>query len=319
MANSDKIRSMKILVTGGAGFIASHIVDAYIVDGHELVIMDDLSTGKKEFINPKARFYQVDIRNREEIETIIEKEKPHVINHHAAQISVRESVADPINDAQINILGFLNLLEAGRKNGLKKIILASSGGVVYGESSIIPTPESYTPLTPQSPYGITKLASEYYLNYFYQSFKIPFIALRYGNVYGPRQNPHGEAGVVAIFTLKLLIGETPIINGDGKQTRDYVYVGDVVEANRKALISDKTGAFNIGTSEETDVEEIFNTLKRLTGSNLEAKYGPAKAGEQKRCCLDCKLAAKILNWQVKTTFEEGLHQTVEYFKKYEKS
>lgn len=310
---------MKILVTGGAGFIASHIVDAYISDGHEVVVLDDLSTGKKEFVNSKARFYQVDIRSREEIETIIKKEKPDVINHHAAQISVRNSVEDPRNDLEVNLIGLLNLLESAKKTGLKKFIFASSGGVVYGEANILPTPESYTPLTPQSPYGVTKLASEYYLNYFYQSFKIPFIALRYGNVYGPRQNPHGEAGVVAIFTMKLLKGETPIINGDGKQTRDYVYVGDIVEANRKALISDKIGAYNIGTSKETDVIEIFDILQKLTGSNLEPKHGPAKSGEQQRSCLDSTMAKNLMDWQAKTGLAKGLKQTVAYFKKYGKS
>lgn len=306
---------MRILVTGGAGFIASQIVDAYIAGGHEVVIIDDLSTGKENFISSKAKFYKADIRNKIEIDEIFSKEKPEVLNHHAAQISVRESVADPVNDAQINILGLLNLLEAGRKNGLKKVIFASSGGVVYGESGKYPTPENYLPLNPLSPYGVSKLTSEYFLNYYHDTYGINYLALRYGNVYGPRQNPHGEAGVVAIFMLKLLKGETPIINGDGLQTRDYVYVGDVVEANRKALITDKIGAFNIGTGKETNVVEIYDNLKYVIGTDIPAKHGLAKSGEQKRSCLDVDLALEILGWKAKVVLKDGLKKTVEYFQK----
>lgn len=306
---------MRILVTGGAGFIASHIVDAYITGGHEAVIIDDLSTGRENFINPKAKFYKADIRNKEEIDEIVSKEKPEVLNHHAAQISVRESVADPVKDAQINIVGLLNLLEAGRKYGLKKVIFASSGGAVYGESGKYPTPEDYLPLMPLSPYGVSKLTSEYFLNYYHDTYGIDYLALRYGNVYGPRQNPHGEAGVVAIFTLKLLNGEIPIINGDGLQTRDYVYVGDVVSANEKALISSEIGAFNIGTGKETNVVEIYDNLKNVIGADILAKHGPAKSGEQKRSCLDIRLAAEKIGWKAKINLDEGLEKTIEYFRK----
>lgn len=305
---------MRIIVTGGAGFIASHIADAYINDGHDVIILDNLSTGKKNFINKKARFYQVDIRNREEINTIVQKEKPDVINHHAAQISVRDSVGDPMNDLEINLNGILNLLEASKKSGLKKFIFASSGGVVYGESDVIPTPEDYAPLRPQSPYGVTKLASEYYLNFYQETYGIPFIALRYSNVYGPRQNPHGEAGVVAIFTLRLLKHEEAVINGDGLQTRDYVYVEDVVEANRKALQSPIIGTFNIGTGKETNVIEIFNHIRGLAVQNIEATHGRAKAGEQKRSCLDNGLAFRKLDWKPRFSLIQGLKETVEYFK-----
>ncbi|MBI5451872.1 NAD-dependent epimerase/dehydratase family protein [Candidatus Gottesmanbacteria bacterium] len=305
---------MKILVTGGAGFIASHIVDAYINLGHDVVIVDNLSSGRREFINKKAKFYQADIRDRDKIKDIFTKERPEVLNHHAAQISVRESVLDPINDAEINILGLLNLLEAGRKNGVKKIIFASSGGVVYGEAKQIPTHEDYNPLQPLSPYGVSKLASEYYLNFYYTTYGIQYFALRYSNVYGPRQNPHGEAGVVAIFSLKLLNGEIPIINGDGKQTRDYVYVGDVVEANKIALTSSEGGVFNIGTGIETNVLEIYQNIKEITGSSVSAKHGPAKSGEQKRSCLDSRLAAEKLDWKAKINLDEGLKKTIEYFK-----
>ncbi len=306
---------MKIVVTGGAGFIASHIVDAYIADGHEVVVLDNLSSGKREFVSPKARFYEVDIRNKKEIETILKKEKPDVINHHAAQISVRESVATPIFDLEVNLIGLLNLLEVSTQIAIKKLIFASSGGVVYGNADLLPTPETYTPLKPQSPYGITKLTSEYYLNYFYQSFRIPFVALRYANVYGPRQNPHGEAGVVAIFTLKLLKNEIPTINGDGMQTRDYIYVGDVVEANRQALQTSEIGGFNIGTGKESNVIEIFENIKKLIGSKVLAKHGPAKIGEQQRSCLDSLLAEEKLGWEAKINLDEGLRKTIEYFRK----
>ncbi len=305
---------MRILVTGGAGFIASHIVDGYINLGHKVIIVDNLSSGRKDFVNKKAVFYKADIRDKLAIEHIINKENPDIINHHAAQISVRISAEDPLLDAEINILGLLNLLEASRKRGVKKIIFASSGGVVYGEAKKLPTPEDYQPLMPLSPYGITKLASEYYLHFYYQTYKIPYIALRYSNVYGPRQNPHGEAGVVAIFTKKLLSSETPVINGDGKQTRDYIYIRDVVAANKRALEVDSVGAFNIGTGIETDVLTLFNKLQEIIGSKITACHGPARPGEQRRSCLDTTFAKNILGWQAKISLSDGLKKTVEYFK-----
>jgi len=310
---------MKILVTGGAGFIGSNIVDAYIKSGHTVVVVDNLSTGKKSFINKKAAFYKADIRDANELVKIFETEKPEVLNHHAAQISVRNSVENPNNDAEINILGLLNLLQAGIKNNLKKVIFASSGGVVYGEASRLPTPENYTPLIPLSPYGITKLSSEYYLHFYYMSCNIPYIALRYSNVYGPRQNPHGEAGVVAIFSKKLLNEETSIINGDGLQMRDYIYVGDVVSANIKALSYSSYGCFNIGTGRETSVVEIFEMLRKLNGKDIFAKHGPAKKGEQKRSCLETKLAEKLLGWKTITSLKTGLDKTLDYFRNEEKT
>ncbi len=306
---------MKIVITGGAGFIASHIADAYIKLGHEVVIIDNLSTGKKEYINKKAVFYQTDITDRGEIEKIINKEKPEVINHHAAQINVRNSVDNPFFDAQVNIIGLLNLIEPARMHRLKKIIFASSGGVVYGEADTIPTKEKYVPLLPLSPYGITKLASELYLNFYHQTYRIPFIALRYANVYGPRQNPHGEAGVVAIFINKFLNNESPVINGDGKQTRDYVYIDDVVKANILALTSLQSGSFNIGTGKETNVIQIYQKIKKIIKSRIIAKHGPAKAGEQKRSCLDCSLAKKKLGWRPEISLNIGLIRTIEYFRK----
>lgn len=305
---------MKILVTGGAGFIASHIVDAYIGLGHDVVVFDNLSTGRIEFINKKAKFYQLDITDRKAVKKVLGKEKPVVINHHAAQISVRNSVDDPVNDCQINLVGLLNLLEEGRVNGLKKIITASSGGVVYGEAEVIPTPENYVPLKPLSPYGVSKLASEYYLYFYHRIYGIPYVALRYSNVFGPRQNPHGEAGVVAIFSQKLLNQEIPVINGDGRQTRDYVFVEDVVVANVSALKIDATGEYNIGTSRETDVNQLFKLIKSAVGTHILATHGKPKAGEQKRSCLNNSKAKKYLKWLPRYTLEQGLAKTVEYFK-----
>lgn len=305
---------MKIIVTGGAGFIASHVVDSYIDKRHQVFIIDNLSTGKRENLNPKAKFFEVDIRDKEKISDIFNHVKPDLLNHHAAQLDVRKSVADPVYDAQLNILGLLNLLEAGKVSGVKKVIFASSGGVVYGDAKIIPTPENYHPLKPISPYGVSKLTSEYYLYYYYRSYGIPYIALRYANVYGPRQDPFGEAGVVAIFTQKLLKGEQPIINGDGKQTRDYVFVNDVVMANLVSLESDYVGELNIGTGIETDVNTIFKLLVKLTKSNAREKHGPAKIGEQKRSALNNSLAKKNLSWQPKFSLNEGMAQTVDFFR-----
>lgn len=307
---------MKILVTGGAGFIASHIADAYIKAGHTVAIVDDLSTGRREYINTNAKFYRADITDSKKIEEIIAKEKPLVINHHAAQMSVRRSVAEPQFDAKVNLLGLLNLLEAGIKYKLKKVIFASSGGVVYGESKVIPTPEDYVPLLPLSPYGVTKLASEYYLHYYQRTYGLSYLNLRYANIYGPRQNPHGEAGVVAIFSKKLLSGIEPVINGTGKQTRDYTFVSDVVDANLKALESDVIGSFNIGTGLETDVVTLYGFIRRAAGSKIQAKFGPLRPGEQLRSALKFTKAKKILNWQPKVSLEKGISKTVDYFRQF---
>ena len=309
---------MKIIVTGGAGFIGSHIVDAYVKKGHGVSIIDDLSSGKKEYINPGASFYRADINDKEEIDRIIDKEKPAVINHHAAQISVRNSVENPINDAMINILGFLNLLEAARRNGIKKIIFASSGGVVYGDAKIIPTSEAYMPLQPLSPYGITKLCTENYLHYYHKSYGISYTALRYSNIYGPRQNPHGEAGVVAIFSLKLLKGIRAVINGTGSQTRDYLYIADVVAANILALNPGIEGSFNIGTGIETSVNEVYGFIKNIVKSDIPAIHGPAKSGEQQRSCLDVSKARRNMGWKPEIKLFEGLQKTVNFFQNNEK-
>lgn len=302
------------MVTGGAGFIGSNVVDEYIRLGHQVVIIDDLSSGKKEYINKNATFYQADIQKRIEVEKIFQKEKPEVLNHHAAQMSVRKSVEDPLLDANINIIGLLNLLEESKKNKLKKVIFASSGGAIYGDAKKIPTAEEYEPKIPLSPYGIAKYSSELYLQYYFLNFTVPYIALRYSNVYGPRQNPDGEAGVVAIFAKKLLNNDKPVINGDGKQTRDYIYVEDVVKANVNALKKDFVGPVNVATSIETDVQSIFTMLSSINNSNIKPILGPSKKGEQKRSCLDIKKAKTVLEWSPEITVKEGLAQTINFFR-----
>lgn len=304
---------MKVLVTGGAGFIGSHIVDRFVQEGHEVVVADDLSTGKKKNINRAARFYKADILSPK-IKKILQKEKPDVISHHAAQMDVRRSVADPLFDAQVNILGFLNVLENAVRCGTKKLIFASSGGAVYGEQQIFPAPETH-PTHPVSPYGISKLSGEHYLHYYERAAGLNYVALRYANVYGPRQDPFGEAGVVAIFNQKILLNEQPIINGNGKQTRDYVFVEDVIEAHMAALEEGVRGIFNVGTGVETSVNQLFRHLVDITGSKAREVYGPEKRGEQLRSSLDYSKLKKVSDWEAKVPITEGLSKTVEYFRK----
>jgi UDP-glucose 4-epimerase len=308
---------VKIVVTGGAGFIASHIVDAYLEAGHEVHIVDDFSTGQKANVNSKATLHRVDIAENEAAQ-LIGQIKPDVLSHHAAQMDVRHSVADPTFDARVNILGFINLLEAAKNSGVKKVIFASSGGAVYGEQEVFPAAESH-PTHPASPYGVSKRAGELYLSYYHQAFGLPYIALRYANVYGPRQSTKGEAGVVAIFISQLLAEKPPTINGDGKQTRDYVFVGDVVKANVAALETSHLGGINIGTGRETDVVTLCRMLQQRADSKVEALYGPAKTGEQMRSCLDISLAARVLDWRPNIGLEEGLTQTLAYYREKELS
>ena len=267
-------------------------------------------------MNKKAYLFVADITDKNKVSQIFKQVKPDVVNHHAAQISVRNSVMDPQNDAKVNIIGIINILQAGVFNKIKKVIFASSGGVVYGDASQIPTKEDYTPKKPFSPYGITKLASELYLHYYHQTYGIPYVSLRYANIFGPRQNPHGEAGVVAIFSLKLLREKKAIINGDGKQTRDYVYVGDVVNANKQALESDQPGSFNISTGIETNVNQIYQAIASIIGTDQLPVHGSAKKGEQQRSCLDNTRAYRKLNWKPKTDLHQGLQRTVAFFRKY---
>ena len=309
---------MRILVTGGAGFIGSNIADEYLKQDHDVTVVDDFSTGKRENINSKARFFKIDI-GAEEIENIFEQGRFDTVSHHAAQIDVRKSVANPLFDAKVNILGSLNLLQNCVKYGVKNFIFASTGGAIYGEQVEFPAPESH-PTNPLSPYGAAKLAVEHYLLFYKQIYGLNPTILRYANVYGPRQDPHGEAGVVAIFTQKLLKGEQPVINGDGMQTRDFVYVGDVVKANVLALSqlpthdSQLPTVFNIGTGSEVTVKKLFKQLVEITGAKVEERQAPPKRGEQKRSVIDFTRARKKLGWLPQVSIEDGLRRTVDYFR-----
>jgi len=279
----------------------------------KIVIVDDLSNGRKENLPEEAKFYKCDIRDKK-LYSIFKEEKPDIVIHNAAQLSVRISVEDPLMDADINIMGGLNVIGACHRYNVDKIIFASSGGTVYGEQKYFPADEEH-PTNPVSPYGVAKLATENYLYYFYKTYGLKYISLRYANIYGPRQDPYGEAGVVAIFSSKILKGKNPTINGDGLQTRDYVYVGDAVDINLKAIESDFTGPLNVGTGRETTVVELFNILKEVSGKDdIEEIYGPAKEGEQRRSQLSYKLAKKALDWQPKVSIEKGLKLTYDWFK-----
>jgi len=303
---------MKIVVTGGAGFIGSHVVELYVSRGHEVLIVDSLVTGKRENLHPKARFFELDIRDAK-VADLIRSEKPDVINHHAAQMDVRKSVADPIFDAQVNILGTIELLKAARDAEVKKVLFVSSGGAVYGEQETFPAPEAH-PTWPVSPYGISKRSGELYAHFFQTEYGLKFVAFRYANVYGPRQDPHGEAGVVAIFSGRMLRGEPVTVNGDGKQTRDYVYVGDVARMSALALETDATGPVNVGTSIETDVNVLAAMIRDAAGSKSEITHGPAKGGEQRRSVVDVTRAAQVFGWRPEVSLREGLGRTVEFFR-----
>jgi UDP-glucose 4-epimerase len=302
----------RILVTGGAGFIGSHVAESLLAAGQEVAVVDNLSSGRREFVPAGARFFPYDIKDKDTYE-LIRQWRPQVLVHHAAQMSIRASVDDPVVEAQENILGSLNLFQAAAGAGVQKIIFASSGGALYGDEAPLPTRETYPP-RPECPYGVAKLAVEHYLHFYQREFGIVPISLRYANVYGPRQNGLGEAGVVAIFIEKFLAGQQPVINGDGLQTRDFVYVGDVVRANLLALNYPQAGAFNIGTAQETDIVAIYLRLKEITGSPLGPVHGPAKPGEQRRSALDCRLAQEVLGWQPLVSLTEGLSRTVAAFR-----
>jgi UDP-glucose 4-epimerase len=303
---------MKILVTGGAGFIASHVSDAYVEAGHEVVIVDNLSTGKTEFVHEKAKFIEADITDKETIQRIIREEKPEVINHHAAHIQVGYSVENPQFDAENNIIGLLNIMEIAKEVGVKKVIMAATGGAMYGNKQ---TPFDETMKEqPLSPYGISKRAGELYLNYYHELYGIPFVSLRYSNVYGPRQNAHGESGVVAIFSEMIMDGKSPIINGDGTHTRDYVYVGDVVKANLLALDTDFVGELNIGMTTEISTNEVFDVVVKELEVNIEKKYGPERPGEQVTSSLNCQKAKEVLGWEPEVEFEEGVEKVAAWYK-----
>ena len=304
---------MKILITGGAGFIGSHIAQAYLNLGHEVHVLDNMYSGKKENVPAGARLIEMDILDPA-VPELLKTERYAIINHHAAQMDVRKSVADPLFDARVNILGSINLIEHAIPHGLQKFIFASSGGTVYGEQTHFPSTENDS-THPISPYGVAKLTFENYLFYYHTCFGLSYAALRYANVYGPRQNPHGEAGVVAIFARKLLLGEEAIINGAGLQTRDYVFVGDVVQANIGALGDELLGAYNVGTGIETSVNTIYDLVQKALNSPQPRKHGPAKTGEQQRSVLSWDKLNKACGWTPQTTIETGIPITMEWFQK----
>ncbi len=303
---------MKAIVTGGAGFIGSNLADALINLGWSVSVVDDLSSGKTENLNPAAKFFKKDIVDPS-VREAFEETRPDVVFHLAAQISVADSVRNPVKDARINLEGSLNLLQSCVEFGVGKFIFSSSGGTIYGETPGEPATEQF-PLRPFAPYGISKMALESYLKFFSVEHGLKFTSLRYGNVYGPRQDPHGEAGVVAIFARAMLEGRTPTINGDGSCLRDYVFVGDVVRANIAAIDKGHNGAFNIGTGKATDVNEIYALLSAATGFGSPANRGSFRAGDLKRSVLNNALAGETLGWSPQVPLDEGMKLTVEFFK-----
>jgi UDP-glucose 4-epimerase len=303
---------MKCLVTGGAGFIGSQVVDRLLQEGHEVVVVDNLVTGKRKNVPKTVQFYKLDIENPK-LERIFRNERPSIIFHLAAQMNVRRSVEDPMFDAQVNVLGTLNVLEQASKHGARKVIFSSSGGAIYGEQQMFPAPESHI-TQPLSPYGISKLCGEHYLSYYSRLSGLQVVSLRYANVYGPRQDPEGEAGVVAIFIQKMLHREQAVVYGNGRQTRDFVFVEDVVEANLMAMGPDVEGTYNVGMGVETSINDLFRIVAELTKVEFKELHGPAKKGEQARSVVDATKLRHELGWEPKVDLREGLRRTVEYFR-----
>jgi UDP-glucose 4-epimerase len=297
---------MKVLVTGGAGFIGSHLVDRLVMEGHEAVVVDNLATGKRRNINRAARFYKMDIQSWR-LERVFRNERPNVVMHLAAQMDVRKSVEDPMFDAQVNVLGTLNVLQQAVRHGVRKVIFSSSGGAIYGEQEIYPAPEVHV-TKPLSPYGLSKLCGEQYLSYYQRVSGLQAVSLRYANVYGPRQDPEGEAGVVAIFIQKMLNNEQAVINGNGRQTRDFVFVDDVV------MGQETQGTYNVGTGVETSINDLFRILIQHTGSTCKEIHGPAKKGEQARSVIDNTKLRHEVSWEPRADLSDGLKKTVEYFR-----
>ena len=305
---------MKVLVTGGAGFVGSHVVDRLLADGHAVDVVDNLATGRRERVPSAARLHVCDLRDMR-LDAVVATARPEVVVHVAAQAAVSRSVADPRFDASVNVLGTIALLEACQQVGVDRVVYTSTGGAGYGDTDVVPTPEDH-PLRPSSPYGVSKITAERYLECWAGLTGSRGLTLRLANVYGPRQDPAGEAGVIAIFTSRLLAGTPCVVNGDGEQTRDYVYVGDVADAVARAVASaDVTGVANIGTGAETTVNELYRRLARLVGVNRAAQHGPAKPGEQRRSLLDAARANSLLGWHPTTPLDEGLTLTVAWFRK----
>lgn len=308
---------MKILVTGGAGFIGSHVVDAFLKEGHSVVVLDNFSTGKKINLPDKVMLYETDYVGAD-LDPIFKKEKFDVVCHHAAQIDVRFSYKNPVEDVRINVLGGVRLLDACEKYGIKKFLFASTGGAIYGEQEAFPATEDH-PIRPCSPYGLDKFLFENYLHYYHRKGTFETVSLRYANVYGPRQNPHGEAGVVAIFIDKLLNNETPIINGDGRQKRDFIYVKDIASANVAALKLTGDHVLNLGTELETDIVQLYDLIEKNMNTGIKASFGPAKEGEQLRSVITFQKAKEVLGWQPTVSLENGIAETVSWFaQNYEK-
>jgi UDP-glucose 4-epimerase len=307
------VAEKRAIVTGGAGFIGSHICDALLERGWAVAVIDNLSTGKKRNLAPDATFYKLDIRD-DAVPEVFQKETPEVLFHLAAQMDVRKSVADPAYDADVNIGGTVNLLEAGRAAGLRKTIYAATGGAMYGEPADLPADED-TPVEPLCPYGISKATVELYLELYRKLYGMPYTSLRYPNVYGPRQDPHGEAGVVAIFSQTLLSGERPKIFGDGSMTRDYVYVGDIVDANLRALDRGDGACVNLGWGRQVPVQEIYDGVRDAVGCDIEPLYVEERLGEVHHIALDASRAAEVLGWKAAVELRDGLGRTVEFYRK----
>ena len=306
---------MKILITGGAGFIGSHTVDKLINSGYDVCIVDNLSTGNEKNLNNKAKFYNLDIRD-EKIADIFKKERFDTVFHFAAQINVRKSVENPSFDVDVNVNGTINIITNFLKYGKgRKFIFSSTGGAIYGETNVIPTPENVIPY-PLSPYGISKLTVEKFLNYYAYFSNLEYVALRYGNVYGPRQNPYAEAGVIAIFIGKILKGTNCTIYGSGNQTRDFVFIDDVVKANLLCFEKNISGIFNVGTEKETSVNQILNYLKKISGKNVKVVYAEKKEGDIERSCLSVKKINKEIGWKPEVNIEKGLKKTYRWFEKF---
>ena len=306
------VEAKKALVTGGAGFIGSHLVDRLVAEGHKVVVVDNLSSGKIQNLNPGATFHHTDIAHPS-LQDIFQREEPDLVFHLAAQISVSNSTHNPVNDAEINVVGTLRLLEAARRHGVEKVIYSSTGGALYGDPEVNPCDE-HTPILPLSPYGLSKYLAEQYLALYNRLYHLNYTILRYGNVYGPRQDPHGEAGVIAIFSQTMLDNKQPHIFGDGLQERDFVYVGDVVAANIAAIEKGDCGAFNIGTGTSVNINHIYDLLKGITSYRWEAEHRPARPGEVNKISLECSKALKTFGWSPQVSLEEGLARTVEFFR-----